>query len=129
MLKSIKSQISHIQNVILVALQKSYQWEWHDIGQISNTSSGKRTYVRSYDLFNEYGVANCKIQLIEYFPCATLQELRKREGKHINNNEYVNKCVAGRTCKEFYQDNKEHIIEWQKEYNQNNKDKIKEYKQ
>ena len=45
----------------------------------------KVSHIRSYDLFNEYGVENCKIELIKYFPCATLQELRRKEGKHIKN--------------------------------------------
>ena len=69
-------------------------------------NGGKGSHIRSYDLFNEYGVENCKIELIQYFPCATLQELRKNEGEHIKNNECINKQVAGRNAKEYQQDNK-----------------------
>ena len=43
-------------------------------------------YMRSYDLFNEYGVENCKIELIEYYKCNTMQEFRRKEGEHIKNN-------------------------------------------
>ena len=71
----------------------------------------KCRHTRSYDLFNEYGVENCKIELIEYFPCDTLQELRRREGEHIKNNECVNKYVAGRTDEEY----KEHYTQYNKE--------------
>ena len=42
-----------------------------------------KNFISSYDLFNEYGLENCKIELIEYYKCNTLQELRKREGEHI----------------------------------------------
>jgi len=88
--------------------------------------NGKGSHTRSYDLFNEYGIENCKIELMEYFKCDTLQELRKREGEHIKNTECVNKVVPCRTRKEFYQDNKDKIKERKKEYYQNNIDKMKE---
>ena len=55
--------------------------------------------VSIYNFFNEYGVENCKIELIEYYPCDTRFELRLREGKHIKHNECVNTCIAGRTRK------------------------------
>jgi hypothetical protein len=37
-------------------------------------NSGKK-FISSYDLFNEYGVENCKIELIEYFKCDSLDGL------------------------------------------------------
>jgi hypothetical protein len=79
---------------------------------------GKGSHIRSYDLFNEYGVENCKIELIEYYKCDTLQELRKQEGLYIKNTECVNKLVAGRTKQEY-----------QKEYNEQNKEKMIEYRE
>ena len=74
-----------------------------------------------YDLFNEYGVENCKIELLEYFPCDTLQELERREGEHIRNNESVNKVVAGRTKQESYHDKKDKILEFMKNIIENTK--------
>jgi hypothetical protein len=71
------------------------------------------------------GLKNCKIELIEYFPCNTLQELRKREGEHIKNTECVNKRVEGRTNKEYYEDNKDKIKEKAKIYREQNRDKKK----
>ena len=90
--------------------------------------NGNYRHTTSFDLFNEYGVENCKIELIEYFPCDTLQELRRREGEHIKSIDCVNKCVAGRTVKEYGVDNKEIIKEKKREYREQNKDKIKESK-
>ena len=59
------------------------------------------SHIRSYDLFNEYGIENCKIELVQYYNCDSLQEIRKREGEHIKNTECVNKVVAGRTYKKY----------------------------
>ena len=92
----------------------------------SGLSGGKEAHTRSFDIFNEYGVENCKIELIEYFKCDTLQELRKREGEHIKNTECVNKRVEGRTDKEWREDNKDKMKESHKEYYVSNIDKITE---
>ena len=61
--------------------------------------NGNKKFMSSFDLFSEYGVENCKIELVEYFKCDSLGELRKREGEHIKKTECVNKYVAGRTNK------------------------------
>ena len=79
-----------------------------------------------YDLFNEYGVENCKIELLEYYHCDTLQELERREGEHIKTNKCVNKCVAGRTRKEYFHDIKDKHSEFMKKYYKENQEKIKE---
>ena len=65
-----------------------------------------------------------KIELVEDFPCNNKQQLERREGEYIKNNECVNKYVAGRTKKEWNLDNKEKITEQQKEYNKVNKEQI-----
>ena len=88
-------------------------------------------------LFEKYD--DIRIELIEYFPCNNKQELGKKEGFYIRNNDCINKNIAGRTKKEYIQDNKEKIKEYRnnnkeekqeydKEYRENNKDKIKEYR-
>ena len=90
----------------------------------------KRTgakYMRSCDMFE-----NCqevKIELIEESPCDNRQQLVKTEGKYIRGIDCINKKVAGRTGKEYYQDNRETLLQYQKEYRQTNRDKIKEYQQ
>ena len=79
-----------------------------------------------YDLFKEYGVDNCKIELIEYYKCDTLQELERREGEHSKTNKCVNKCVAGRTRKEYFHDIKDKHSKFMKTYYKENQEKIKE---
>ena len=49
----------------------------------------------SYSLFDEFGVENCKIELIEVYPCNSKDELLSREGYHIQNTECVNKQAPG----------------------------------
>ena len=79
-------------------------------------------------MFDEYGVQNCKIELIENYPCTSKEELFKREGFYILNNECVNKKIAGRSQKEYKKqyniDNKEYF----KQYREDHKDKIAEQK-
>ena len=43
----------------------------------------RNTYCRSHDLFAEFGLENCKIELIEIYPCSSLIELLKRETEYI----------------------------------------------
>jgi gas vesicle protein len=54
-------------------------------------------------------------------------ELNRREGEHIRNNNCINRYIAGRTKKEYREDNKEKIKEQKKEYYEDNKEKIKQY--
>ena len=82
-----------------------------------------------YDIFDEYGMENCKIELVEYYPCNTKEELRRREGQIIKDNDCVNKRVEGRTKQEYKEDNKEHIQEYMKQYNITHKKEISENKQ
>jgi adenylate kinase family enzyme len=92
----------------------------------------KKAYYTAFDIFDTYGLENCKIELVENFPCNSRNELDAREGFYIKNNECVNKCIAGRTPKEYKQDNKEKIKKINKEYYENNKENIsikyKEYR-
>ena len=66
------------------------------------------------DLFDKYGLENCKIELIYNFPCNSKNELNREEGTYIRNNKCINKQIAGRTQKEWYEDNKERILEQRK---------------
>ena len=88
--------------------------------------NGKK-FMSSFDLFDEFGVENCKIELVEYFKCDTLQELRKREGEVIKTNECVNKYVAGITKKEYREDNRLKIKENDKLHDAENKEQRAEY--
>ncbi len=103
-----------------------------------------RDYISSFKILE---LGDYYIELIENYPCKSKEELFRREGQIQRKTENcVNRCIAGRTSKEFkqlyYQNNKveikekarEHYInnkdkklEYQKEYYINNKDKIEEY--
>ena len=52
--------------------------------------------------------------------------MKARERFYIENNDCVNKNIPNRTQKEWREDNKEKIKEHKKEYYQDNKDRIKE---
>ena len=65
---------------------------------------GHYGFTTSFSLFNEFGCENCKIELLELFPCNTKAELEAREGHHIRNTECVNRIQCGRTSKQYYLD-------------------------
>ena len=71
------------------------------------------------------------IELIEKFPCNDIDELHKREGYWIRTLDCVNKCIAGRSRKEWFEDNPEYMKKWWKdnpeylkEYTQKNKEQL-----
>jgi len=72
----------------------------------------------SHELFTQYGVENCYIELIELFPCNTKDELLMRENHYIRSLVCVNKQLAISTP--------ESRAASQKKYEDNNKEKINE---
>ena len=87
---------------------------------------GGDKHATCYDLFDEYGVECCKIELIEFCQCETKDELLRREGQIIKDTDCVNRCVAGRTDREYYEDNFNRIKTIQKEYNDEHNDEMKQ---
>ena len=81
--------------------------------------------VTSFDIIknNDY-----KIESIENCNIKTKQELFARERYFIENNECINKIIPGRTDKEYKDDNKDKINEKKNLYRDANKDKIKAYR-
>jgi Uri superfamily endonuclease len=95
--------------------------------------------------YSSFLVLECedyKIELLEEYECNNKQQLEKKEGEYIKNYECCNEFVAGRTRKEWYNDNidkvkerdkkryennKEVICEQKKTYYKENKEKMKEY--
>jgi hypothetical protein len=63
------------------------------------------------------------LELYEKYPCNDRAELCKREGEVIREIGTINKCIAGRTMKEYYNEKKH---DYKKYYN-DNADKKKEY--
>jgi hypothetical protein len=70
-----------------------------------------------------------KIELLEEYPCNNKQQLEKKEGEYIKNNNCCNKHIAGRTGKEYREDNKEELKALNKQYRINNKEQIKQYRE
>ena len=78
----------------------------------------KKKYMTSFELFEKFGVENCKIDLEHNFPCNSRAELNAEEGRvqRMHKDILVNNKIAGRTKKEYYADNKEHIGGQHKQY-------------
>ena len=96
--------------------------------------AGKYSNVTSFEII-KFGDAY--IELLEEYPCENKNQLNRREGEFIRKNNCVNKIIDGRTDVEYRNDNKqkikeyndtnrEHILEYQKEWRVKNKDKINE---
>ena len=88
---------------------------------------GGITNTRSFDLFDEFGVENCKIELVELYPTNSKEELRQREGYYIQNNDCINKCVPRRTAKQHYHDNYEYCIAQRRAYKELHREEQNEY--
>ena len=96
-----------------------------------------KCYFKKYEITGIYSTTSYKIieaggayiELMEQHENLTKEQLNKFEGEHIRYvDNCVNRCVAGRTKKEYYQDNRTHTIEKSKLYAINNKEKIVSYK-
>jgi hypothetical protein len=77
-------------------------------------------------IFKKYGFENCKIELVEDYPCNSKKELETRERFYIENNVCINKCIPTRTDAEYRKDNTERIRTQSKQYYINNIEKIRE---
>ena len=67
------------------------------------------SYMTSFILFEKYGLDNCKITLLESFPCISKDELHAREAHYIRLLKNVNRCIPLRTKKEWRIDNIEDV--------------------
>ena len=72
---------------------------------------------------------NCwKIDIYEEYICSNIEDLKRREGEITKLIGTLNKNIAGRTLKEYYEDNRVKKLEYQKHYDEINREKIKQYK-
>jgi hypothetical protein len=88
-----------------------------------NHNDEKYHYVSSFELLK---YDDHYIELIELFPCSCKAELHKREGELIRENDCVNKCIPGRTQREYRDNNKQKYKEQGKQWREKNKTKIKQ---
>jgi hypothetical protein len=78
-------------------------------------------YMSSFELF-KVGIPT--IELVELFPCGSKDELNAREGYHQRANDCVNKYIAGRSSTEYYEENRQRLIERQNVYNAANRQRL-----
>jgi hypothetical protein len=70
-----------------------------DYNLFKNGKKDRTTNV--YLIFDEYGIDNCKIELLEEKECQNKDEKNRLEGKYIRELECVNKIIPDRTKKEY----------------------------
>lgn len=85
-----------------------------------NTSTTKSCEIVQYD--------DVYIELVEYFPCRTKEELLKREGQIMRETpNCVNRCIAGRDNSEYRRDNKTTLKQKKVIYYKQNRERLLEY--
>ena len=105
--------------------------------QHKEKSRGRKSNMKLHQHMRKLGLSNFYIELHEEYPCKNVQQLRRREGQIMRElKSSLNKYIAGRTQKEYYEENKQEILErtkqWHKHYYIKNKEAInakgKEYR-
>ena len=94
--------------------------------QFKRYGLGKANWSYSFALFEKFGIGNCKIELIEEYPCENRHQLNKREGMHIRETNCVNKQIAGRTKADYKAEFREWYLNRNKMRYQNNREEILE---
>jgi hypothetical protein len=89
--------------------------------------NGVKRKTTSYDIFSKYGVENCQITLLEQVNATCKDELYARERHHIESLACVNRCIVGRSRKEYNEDNRGKIAEYKAKYREKNQEQISEY--
>ena len=94
---------SHLGDKIYVgSTAKDYlsqRFQQHKV-QYKRWKNGIGVKYTSFELFDEYGIENCQIVLIEAYPCNSKDEKNAKEGHYIKTLNCVNKVVVGRTREE-----------------------------
>jgi ATP:corrinoid adenosyltransferase len=129
--KIYKITSNHTPNVFMGSTIRTLKdvLEEHESNYNRYLKDNNNNYCSSFELIKQ---PTYDIVLIEEVNVETEAELSKIKGEYIKNTDNcINKCVAGRTQKEWIDDNAEHISEIGKEYYKKNKDtkklKTKEY--
>ena len=79
-----------------------------------------------YDEMRRLGIDNFFIELMEETPCENIEQLRAIEGKYIRKYGTLNKIIAGRTNKEWFDENREYKREMDRMYRQSHKEQNSE---
>jgi hypothetical protein len=95
-----------------------------------NNENANSTYnLKLYQMIRKNGGFEMfKMIEVEKYPCKDRREAGRREDEIMTElKASMNMIRASRTQKQYYEDNKEKIKEYHKEYYEDNKEKIKEY--
>jgi hypothetical protein len=88
---------------------------------------GTKSHYKLYREMERLGEPSFRIELVEDYPCDSIDELHKREGFWIRElKASLNTRMAGRTKQEYYLEHLEETKEYKKKWQQENKDKLKE---
>ena len=87
----------------------------HHLSDYKRYLNNKQNYITSYAVLE---CEDYKIELLEEISCNNGDQLRERERYYILNNECINKKVPNRSKKEYNQDNKEKIAEYDRSRSQ-----------
>jgi len=88
------------------------RWKIHK-SKFNAWKKGKRDKYACFKYFDEYGIDNFRIELLEDYPCDNDEQLRMKEDEYIHENECVNERRAYATyedtlakTRQYHQDNK-----------------------
>jgi len=88
--------------------------------------AGGGSFVSSFHILK---YEDARIELVEECPCENKEQLNRKEGEVMRCAENcVNQCIAGRTLKEWYEDNKVEVIAKSKAHYETHREEIKAYK-
>ena len=103
-----------VKNVSLSDRKSKHKYDYKTF------KNGKGRYISSFDIIEK---GDFDIELVE--DNIEEDQLLTREGFYIKNNECVNKRVAGRTKKEYYEDNMENMKAYKSQWAKDNRESIK----
>ena len=92
----------YIGSTTLNLLSQRFQQHKMAYKQWKQTNKG---YYTTFIIFDEFGIENCKIELVEQCSCENKDQLNKKEGEYIRALDCVNKVIPQRTPHEHYVDN------------------------
>ncbi len=89
---------------------------WTDHKKNAKNLQNKTDTILLYQSMREKGIDNFYIELYNECPCENREQLSKHEGKLIREIGTINSNIAGRTIKEYKEDNKTKLKEYRKLY-------------
>jgi len=97
----------------------AFAYDRYKNNKTTNTTS-------SFLLFDKYGIDNCYIILLELVEVNSKDELHQREAHYIKTLKCINKRIPLQPRKEYNQNNENKIKEYKKKSYERNKEKYKE---